>query len=90
MLSIVLSYASGLLYKEWEVNITGTFLLAGITSQAGKEFLIEYHIILKAQQGILNHHPRREGWVISGNRAYARTLTTLQAVISLGLLNDFL
>jgi hypothetical protein len=60
MLSIILGYASGLPYEEGKVNITGTFLLAGIASQAGKELLIEHQLILKAQKSILNHHSWRE------------------------------
>jgi len=60
MLPIVLGYTSGFPYEDGKVNITGTFLLAGIASQAGKELLIEHQLILKAQKSILNHHPRRE------------------------------
>jgi hypothetical protein len=77
ILSIVLGYASGLPYEERKVNITGTFLLAGIASQAGKELLIEHQLTLKAQKGILNHHPRRERWIVFSDGTYARTLATL-------------
>jgi hypothetical protein len=49
MLSIVLGYASGLPYEDGKVNITGTFPLASIASQAGKELLIEHQLILKSQ-----------------------------------------
>jgi hypothetical protein len=90
MLSIVLGYASGLPYEDGKVNITGTFPLAGIAGQAGKELLIEHHLILKPQKGILNHHSRREGWIKSGNRTYTCTLATLQTVVSLGLLDNVL
>jgi len=60
MLPIVLGYTSGVPYEDGKVNITGTFLLAGIASKAGKEVLIEHQLILKAQKSIFNHHSRRE------------------------------
>jgi hypothetical protein len=40
MLSIVLGQTSGFSYKDGKVNIAGTFLLASIASEAGKELLI--------------------------------------------------
>jgi len=90
ILSIVLGYTSGFPYEDGEVNIAGTFLLAVIASQAGKEAFIEHQLILKTQKSILNHHPWRERWVVSRNRTYTCTLTALQAVVSLGLLNNVL
>jgi hypothetical protein len=90
MLPIVLGYSSGFPYEDGKVNITGTFLLAGIASKAGKEFLIEHQLILEAQKSILNQHSWRESWVVSRNRAYTCTLATLQAVVSLGFLNNIL
>jgi hypothetical protein len=90
VLSIVLGYASGLPYEDRKINITGTFLLAGIASKTGKELFIERQLILEAQKSILNQHSRRESRVVSGNRAYTCTLATLQAVVSLGFLNNIL
>jgi len=88
MLPIVLGYTSGFPHEDGKVNITGTFLLASIASKAGKELLIEHQLIPKAQKSILNQHPRREGWIIFGDRTYTCTLATLQAVVSLGFLNN--
>jgi hypothetical protein len=90
MLPIVLGYASGFADENGKVNITGTFLLASIASKTGKELFIERQLILEAQKSILNRHPGREGWVISGYGAYTCTLATLQAVVSLGFLNNIL
>jgi len=89
-LSIILGHTSGLPYEDGKVNITGAFLLTSITSEARKELLVEHYLILEAQKSILNQHPRREIWVVSGNRAYTCTLATLQAVVSMGFLNNIL
>jgi hypothetical protein len=90
MLFIVLGQTSGFLYKDGKVNITGTFLLASITSKAGKEFFIQQQLIPKAQKCILNHLPWRERRIVSSNRTYAGTLAAFQAVVGLGFLNNIL
>jgi hypothetical protein len=88
MLPIVLSYASGFSYEDRKINITGTFLLASIASKARKELLIEHQFIPQAQESTLNYLSRRESRVVSSDGTYARAFAALQAVVSLGFLNN--
>jgi len=88
MLSLVLGYAPGLPYEDGKVNITGTLLLASITSKTGKEFLVKHQLIPKAQKSTLNQSPWRVGRIVFGNGAYAGTLATLQAVVCLCFSNN--
>jgi hypothetical protein len=89
-LSIVLGQVSGFLHKDGEVNITGTFLLASIAGEAGKELFIEQQLISKAQKSILNHPSWRKRWIVFSDGTYARTFAAFQAVVSLGFLNNIL
>jgi hypothetical protein len=89
-LPVVLGYTPRLPNKHRKINVTGTSLLARIASQTREEFLIEHQLILKSQKGIFNHSPRRKRRVMPGDRAYAGTLATLQAIVSLGFLDNIL
>jgi hypothetical protein len=55
MLSTALGQTSGFSYEDRKVNLTGTFLLASIAAEAGKELFVEQQLISKAQKSILNH-----------------------------------
>jgi hypothetical protein len=88
MLSLVLGYASGFPYENGEVNVAGTFLLTGIASKAGKQFLVKHQFICKAQKSMFDDPPRGVGRIIFGHGAYARALATFQAVVGLGFLNN--
>jgi len=90
VLSIILGYRAGFADKNRKINIARASLLAGVASQAREKFLVENQFILKPQKSVFNYCPRRERWIIFGNRTYARTLATLQAVIGLSFLNNIL
>jgi hypothetical protein len=90
MLPLVLGYASRFPYEDRKVNVTGTFLLAGVASEAGKQFLVEHQLIPKAQKSMLNDPSRRVSRIVFGDGAYARTFATFQTVVSLGFLNNIL
>jgi hypothetical protein len=78
------------LYEDGKVNVTGTFLLASIAGEAGKELFIEQQFISKAQKSILNHLSWRKRRVVSSDGTYAGTFAAFQAVVSLGFLNNIL
>jgi len=90
VLSIILGYTAGFADKNRKIDIARASLLAGIASQAREKFLVENQFILKPQKSVFNYCPRRERWIIFGDRTYTSTFAALQAVIGLSFLNNVL